>query len=153
VVPDSIANPLAYYRNNTCNSRVLIESAVNCGVCDFIFSSTAAVYGNPGEAPVSEDAPTLPISPYGWSKLMTEIMLRDVGRAQGLRYAILRYFGCDRYYEEMLRPCLGLLKQAIQHGVDRGKIRNSSIIVDRPMARAVEHRGHRSEQCHRALGN
>jgi UDP-glucose 4-epimerase len=92
VVPDSVLNPLAYYRNNTSNARALIECAVNNGVRDFIFSSTAAVYGNAGEAPVKEDAPTAPISPYGWSKLMTEIMLRDAGRAHGLRYAILRYF-------------------------------------------------------------
>ena len=77
VVPDSVRNPLAYYRNNTVNSRALIECAVNGGVRHFIFSSTAAVYGNPTEIPVKEDAPTLPISPYGWSKLMTEIMLRD----------------------------------------------------------------------------
>ncbi len=92
VVPDSVRDPLAYYRNNTSNSRALIESAVKGGVQYFIFSSSAAVYGNPGETPVAEDAPTLPISPYGWSKLMTEIMLRDACRAYGLRHAILRYF-------------------------------------------------------------
>ena len=92
VVPDSVRNPLGYYRNNTVNSRALIECAVNCGVRHFIFSSTAAVYGNPAEIPVREDAPTLPISPYGWSKLMTEIMLRDAGAAHGLKYLILRYF-------------------------------------------------------------
>ncbi len=92
VVPDSVRDPLLYYRNNTSNSRALIECAVHGGVQHFIFSSTAAVYGNPGEAPVTEDAPTLPISPYGWSKLMTEIMLRDASRAHGLRHAILRYF-------------------------------------------------------------
>jgi UDP-glucose 4-epimerase len=92
VVPDSVRDPLAYYRNNTANSRTLIECAVNAGVKHFIFSSTAAVYGNPGEGPVREDAPTMPVSPYGWSKLMTEIMLRDAGRAHGLRHVILRYF-------------------------------------------------------------
>jgi UDP-glucose 4-epimerase len=92
VVPDSVRDPLLYYRNNTSNSRALIECAINGGVPHFIFSSTAAVYGNPGEAPVTEDAPTLPISPYGWSKLMTEIILRDVSHAHGLRYANLRYF-------------------------------------------------------------
>ena len=92
VVPDSVRDPLAYYRNNTSNSRALIECAINCGVQHFILSSTAAVYGNPDEQPVQEDAPTLPIAPYGWSKLMTEIMLRDAGRAYGLRHAILRYF-------------------------------------------------------------
>jgi UDP-glucose 4-epimerase len=92
VVPDSVRDPLGYYRNNTANSRALIECAVKCGVCHFIFSSTAAVYGNPATIPVSEDSPTVPISPYGWSKLMTEIMLRDASRAHDLRHVILRYF-------------------------------------------------------------
>ncbi len=92
VVPDSVRDPLAYYRNNTSNSRALIEAAVKGGVRYFIFSSSAAVYGDLAEMPVTEDAPTLPISPYGWSKLMTEIMLRDACRAYGLRHAILRYF-------------------------------------------------------------
>src|SRR2546430_1056677 len=92
VVPDSVRDPLAYYRNNTVNSRALIETAVMSGVRHFIFSSTAAVYGNPERVPVREDDPTVPLSPYGWSKLMTEIMLRDAGTAHGLRYAILRYF-------------------------------------------------------------
>jgi UDP-glucose 4-epimerase len=92
VVPDSVRDPLSYYRNNTANSRALIECAVNGGVRHVIFSSTAAVYGNPGEDPVKEDTPTLPISPYGSSKLMTEIMLRDAGAAYDLRHVILRYF-------------------------------------------------------------
>lgn len=92
VVPESVAEPLAYYRNNTVNSRALIETAVKCGVKHFIFSSTAAVYGNPERIPVKEDAPTVPMSPYGWSKLMTETMLRDAGFAHGLGYVILRYF-------------------------------------------------------------
>ncbi len=92
VVPDSVADPLGYYRNNTVNSRALIETAVRGKVRHFIFSSTAAVYGNPDRVPVAEDAPTLPMSPYGSSKLMTETMLRDAGRAHGLAYVILRYF-------------------------------------------------------------
>jgi len=92
VVPDSVRDPLRYYRNNTVNSRALIECAVNGGVRHFIFSSTAAVYGNPAANPVDEEAPTLPISPYGWSKLMTEIILRDVSRAHGLGHVIFRYF-------------------------------------------------------------
>jgi UDP-glucose 4-epimerase len=92
VVPDSVRDPLAYYRNNTSNSRALIECAVCGGVKHFIFSSTAAIYGNPTEMPVREDPPTLPISPYGWSKLMTETILRDACSAYGLRHAILRYF-------------------------------------------------------------
>jgi UDP-glucose 4-epimerase len=92
IVPDSVQDPLGYYKNNTVNSRALIETAVNNGVRQFIFSSTSAVYGNPTQAPVTEDAPAAPISPYGSSKLMTEIMLRDAGAAHGLSYVILRYF-------------------------------------------------------------
>jgi UDP-glucose 4-epimerase len=92
VVPESVAHPLMYYRNNTANSRTLIEAAVNGGVMHFIFSSTAAVYGNPATVPVAEDAPLTPMSPYGSSKLMTEIMLRDAGAAHGLGHVILRYF-------------------------------------------------------------
>ena len=92
VVPDSVRDPLGYYRNNTVNSRALIETAVKTGVRNFIFSSTAAVYGNPARVPVREDDTTVPISPYGSSKLMTEIMLRDAGAAHPLHYVILRYF-------------------------------------------------------------
>ena len=88
----SVADPLGYYRNNTVNSRTLIEAAVKGGVRSFIFSSTAAVYGNPATVPVSEDGPTEPMSPYGSSKLMTEMMLRDATLAYGLGHAILRYF-------------------------------------------------------------
>ena len=92
VVPESIEDPLAYYRNNTCNSRTIIQCAVDSGVKHFIFSSTAAVYGMPQSIPVSEGAPLEPISPYGSSKAMTEIMLRDAARAYDLRYVALRYF-------------------------------------------------------------
>jgi UDP-glucose 4-epimerase len=92
VVPDSVRDPLSYYRNNTVNSRALMECAIKGGVRHFIFSSTAAVYGNPAEVPVREDAVTVPISPYGWSKLMTETMLRDASNAHGLQHIILRYF-------------------------------------------------------------
>ena len=92
MVPDSVADPLGYYRNNTVNSRALIETAVKTGVRHFIFSSTAAVYGNPLRTPINEDDVTIPMSPYGSSKLMTEIMLRDAGAAHGLSYLILRYF-------------------------------------------------------------
>ena len=92
VVPDSVRDPLGYYRNNTVSSRALIETAIKGGVRHFIFSSTAAVYGNPVRVPVSEDDATVPMSPYGSSKLMTEIMLRDAGMAHGLQHVILRYF-------------------------------------------------------------
>ncbi|MDP2621295.1 MAG: UDP-glucose 4-epimerase GalE [Hyphomicrobiales bacterium] len=92
VVPESVRDPLAYYLNNTVNSRALIQAAVLSGVKHFIFSSTAAVYGIPVASPVYEDAPLAPISPYGASKMMTETMLRDVAAAHQLRFAALRYF-------------------------------------------------------------
>jgi UDP-glucose 4-epimerase len=92
VVPDSVRNPLGYYHNNTVNSRTLIEAAVKGGVRHFIFSSTAAVYGNPERVPICEGDATVSTSPYGSSKLMTEIMLRDATLAHGLRHVILRYF-------------------------------------------------------------
>lgn len=92
VVPDSIRDPLAYYRNNTCASRSLIEACVDEGVSAFIFSSTAAVYGNPEADVVDEDSPCRPVSPYGSSKLMTEQMLRDTAAASAMRYVALRYF-------------------------------------------------------------
>jgi UDP-glucose 4-epimerase len=92
VVPDSVRDPLGYYRNNTMNARTLLEAAVQTGVRHFIFSSTAAVYGNPASVPVAEAAALAPMSPYGNSKLMTEIMLRDVAAAYPLQFVILRYF-------------------------------------------------------------
>ena len=92
VVPESVNDPLKYYRNNTAASRALIESAVVEGVPHFIFSSTAATYGTPEKVPVAEGDPTVPINPYGMSKLMTEAMLRDVAAAHPMNYAALRYF-------------------------------------------------------------
>jgi len=92
VVPESVANPLAYYRNNTANARTLIDCAVQRGVPHFVFSSTAAVYGEPDRNPIGEDQATQPINPYGRSKLMVEWMLGDVARAHPLSYAALRYF-------------------------------------------------------------
>lgn len=92
VVPESVSDPLKYYRNNTAASRSLIESAVATGVRHFIFSSTAATYGIPDKVPVAEDDRQVPINPYGMSKLMTEAMLADVAAAHPLNYAALRYF-------------------------------------------------------------
>jgi len=92
VVPESVADPLKYYRNNTATSRDLIEAAVKGGVKHFIFSSTAAVYGMTGLAPVVETTPLNPMSPYGRSKLMTEMMLADVAAAHPITYGVLRYF-------------------------------------------------------------
>ena len=92
VVPESVANPLKYYGNNTATSRNLIEAAVTGGVKHMVFSSTAAVYGMTGLDPVAEDTPLAPMSPYGRSKLMTEWMLADVAAAHPFTYGALRYF-------------------------------------------------------------
>ncbi|MDE2379197.1 UDP-glucose 4-epimerase GalE [Bradyrhizobium sp.] len=92
VVPDSMRDPLGYYRNNFMTARNLLNVAMKRGINRFIFSSTAAVYGNPDQVPVPEHAPTRPLSPYGSSKLMTEIMLHDAASAYGMQYVVLRYF-------------------------------------------------------------
>ena len=92
VVPDSVERPLDYYTNNVANSLCLIETCVAHGVCHFVFSSSAAVYGQPSVVPVPEDAPATPVNPYGTTKLMIEWVLRDTGAAHGLRHAALRYF-------------------------------------------------------------
>lgn len=92
VVPESVADPLSYYLNNTVKTRSLIAAAVKAGIPRFVFSSTAAVYGNPERVPVEENAVLAPISPYGSSKLMSEWMLRDSHAAYGLQYVALRYF-------------------------------------------------------------
>jgi UDP-glucose-4-epimerase len=92
VVPDSVADPLGYYLNNTVKSQALMAAAIRGGVKNFVFSSTAAVYGNPETVPIREDAPLKPLSPYGHSKAMTEAMLSDTAKTHDFRYAALRYF-------------------------------------------------------------
>lgn len=92
VVPESVENPLKYYDNNTARSRSLIETAIAGGVPHFLFSSTAATYGIPETIPVTENMPTVPINPYGRSKLMTEYMLADAAAAHSINYCALRYF-------------------------------------------------------------
>lgn len=92
VVPESVADPLGYYENNTCKTRALLEACVGAKVPHFIFSSTAAVYGGAGAEPVSEEAKLAPESPYGVSKLMSEWMLRDAAAAHDFTYTALRYF-------------------------------------------------------------
>ncbi len=98
IVPESVADPLRYYGNNTCATRNLLACCRDAGIRQIVFSSTAAVYGIPEGGCASEDTPTAPINPYGSSKLMSEWMLRDLAAAGGPRYVALRYFnvaGCD----------------------------------------------------------
>lgn len=91
-VPESVAAPVGYYRNNTANTVHLLQACVAAGVRDLVFSSTAAVYGAVGRSPIREDDPTLPVSPYGASKLMCERVLEDAAKAGMIRYSALRYF-------------------------------------------------------------
>jgi UDP-glucose 4-epimerase len=122
VVPESVREPLDYYRNNTVNSRALIDCALKNGIRQFIFSSTAAVYGDPAKIPAKEDSPTQPTSPYGWSKLMTEIMLRDAAHAHDLSYLVLRYFnvaGSDPRHRtgQSSKAATHLIKVAVEAAV------------------------------------
>ena len=124
VVPDSIADPLGYYLNNTAKARSLIACAVAAGCKHFIFSSTAAVYGEPAKVPVEEDDATAPISPYGRSKLMVEWMLADVARAHPLTYTVLRYFnvaGADPQGRtgQSTPDATHLIKVAVQNALGR----------------------------------
>ena len=124
VVPESVADPLKYYRNNSAASRTLIEAAVKGGVRRFLFSSTAAVYGIPDSVPVAEDARTEPINPYGWSKLMTERMLADVAAAHPLDYCALRYFNVagadpDGRSGQSTRGATHLIKVAVEAATGR----------------------------------
>jgi UDP-glucose 4-epimerase len=119
VVPESVADPLGYYLNNTVKSRDLIAASISNGVQNFVFSSTAAVYGVPESVPVAEDAALNPLSPYGASKQMTERMLADAGEAYGLRSVVLRYFnvaGADPEGRtgQSTRGAAHLLKAAIE---------------------------------------
>ncbi|HEX4619738.1 MAG TPA: UDP-glucose 4-epimerase GalE [Steroidobacteraceae bacterium] len=92
IVPESVREPLKYYANNTCATRTLLECCLEAGVGNFVFSSSAAVYGIPADGFASESTATSPINPYGTSKLMSEWMLRDLAAASSLRYVALRYF-------------------------------------------------------------
>ncbi len=135
VVPESITDPLKYYDNNTARTRNLVEAAVRGGVDKFIFSSTAAVYGSPrSPAPIREDAILNPMSPYGTSKLMSEMIIRDAAEAHGLRYVMLRYFnvaggdpkqrtgqstaGATHLIKIACEVALGKRSHMVIHGVD-----------------------------------
>ncbi len=124
VVPESVTDPLKYYRNNTCATRNLLECCVRAGVKQMIFSSTAAVYGMPPGGVASEDTPTAPINPYGLSKLMSEWMLRDTAAAHPLRFVALRYFnvaGADPAGRigQSTPQATHLIKAACEHAVGR----------------------------------
>ena len=126
IVPESVSNPLKYYRNNTAGTEALLECAVSNGVRHFVFSSSAAVYGHPASMPVTEDAVTTPLSPYGASKLMTEIMLRDVAAAHPLNYCALRYFNVagadpDGRTGQATAAATHLIKVAIEAALGRRK--------------------------------
>ncbi len=126
VVPESVSDPLGYYLNNTAKARSLLECAVDAGVKHFIFSSTAAVYGEPEQNPVTEDERLKPISPYGRSKLMVEWMLEDTAKATPLSYIALRYFnvaGADpRGRSGQSTPnATHLIKVAVQAALGRRK--------------------------------
>ena len=123
-VPESVANPLKYYRNNTASTRTLLECCVDAGVKHFVFSSTAAVYGMPAGGIAEESSPTVPINPYGWSKLMSEQMLQDVAAVTPLRYVALRYFnvaGADLggRIGQSTPEATHLIKVACEHAVGR----------------------------------
>lgn len=122
VVPESVAEPARYYANNTANSLALFNACAEAGVGTVIFSSTAAVYGITGAAPVAESAPTAPISPYGWSKLFSERMLQDIADARGFSAGILRYFnvaGADAQLRtgQLTRGATHLIKVAVEVAV------------------------------------
>ena len=124
VVPESVSDPLKYYRNNTCNTRTLLECCADAGVRHFIFSSTAAVYGIPASGSASEDTSTCPINPYGWSKLMSEQMLRDLSAVTPLRHVALRYFnvaGADPggRVGQSTPEATHLIKVACEHAVGK----------------------------------
>jgi UDP-glucose 4-epimerase len=124
VVPESVSDPLKYYGNNTCATRSLLAACAAAAVRHFVFSSTAAVYGMPPSGSADEDTPTVPINPYGSSKLMSEAMLRDLSSASALRHVILRYFnvaGCDpegRIGQSTPNATL-LIKVACEHAVGK----------------------------------
>ncbi|HEY6544285.1 MAG TPA: UDP-glucose 4-epimerase GalE [Dokdonella sp.] len=124
IVPESMRDPLKYYGNNTCATRALLASCSEAGVGEFVFSSTAAVYGMPASGEASEQTPTSPINPYGMSKLMSEHMLRDLSAATGMRHVILRYFnvaGCDPggRIGQSTREATLLIKVACEHAIGK----------------------------------
>jgi UDP-glucose 4-epimerase len=124
IVPESVSNPLKYYGNNTCATRSLLEAASQAGVKNFVFSSTAAVYGIPDTGIAAEESPTAPINAYGTSKLMSEWMLRDLCAATSMRHVVLRYFNVagsdpEGRIGQSTRKATLLIKVAAEHVVGK----------------------------------
>lgn len=124
IVPESVANPLKYYGNNTANTRVLLEACNDHGVRNFVFSSTAATYGEPASGRCTEATPTAPINPYGMSKLMSEIMLRDLDAVSDMNHVVLRYFNVagsdtDGIIGQSTEHATLLIKVAAEHAVGK----------------------------------
>jgi UDP-glucose 4-epimerase len=125
-VGESVADPLKYYTNNVANTLCLLQAVVRHAVPYFIFSSSAAVYGNPLQVPIEENHPTAPSNPYGWTKLMVEGMLQDMERAHGLKWAALRYFnaaGADAQEDigEWHDPESHLIPRVLDAALDKGR--------------------------------
>ncbi len=124
IVPESVENPLKYYGNNTANTRTLLEACNDHGVKNFVFSSTAATYGEPASGRCDEDTPTAPINPYGMSKLMSEVMLRDLDAVSDMNHVILRYFNVagsdpDGEIGQSTEKATLLIKVAAEHAVGK----------------------------------
>jgi len=124
IVPESVENPLKYYGNNTANTRTLLEACNENGVKNFVFSSTAATYGEPQSGRCNEDTPTAPINPYGMSKLMSEVMLRDLDAVSDMNHVILRYFNVagsdpDGEIGQSTEKATLLVKVAAEHAVGK----------------------------------
>jgi UDP-glucose 4-epimerase len=126
IVPESVAQPLKYYGNNTCSTRALLQACLENNVKNFVFSSTAAVYGMPDQGYADEESPTRPINAYGTSKLMSEWMLRDVAAVSGLRYVALRYFNVAGSDPE------GRIGQATQGATLLTKVACEAMVGKRP---------------------
>ena len=151
VVPESMEQPAAYYTNNTARSLALIDVASRSGVRRFVFSSTAAVYGNPAQSPVAETALPQPMSPYGTSKWMTELVLRDVAAVRGMHHVALRYFnvaGADPALRcgQSTRAATHLIKAAVQAVLGTRDGRAAAAAVGAVAAAAAGARGRRRQR-------
>ncbi|MBP6012298.1 MAG: UDP-glucose 4-epimerase GalE [Alphaproteobacteria bacterium] len=128
-VEESVAEPAKYYFNNTVKSLTVFDTCAKAGVRDFVFSSTAAVYGAPAQALIAEDVPTVPVNPYGHSKLASEFMLKDIAAVSGMRATIFRYFnvaGADVAMRtgQRVKEATHLIKVAAEVAAGRREVLN-----------------------------